>query len=253
MAAIIYEKTPGALIPTGDRTVSTFPSGLIRIDQKFICKTSATATHRAALAVGEDMPGGSYPAIDGLKIFPEPQERRRDDGFTEFIVSAYGRTNNNGSVRVSKKIRYFAGKKYISDVVTLRTSRRNSTTLSIPEFDSNISFLSDQNGVFVFNNKTITFQGYDTQTTQGSTYTLSEPKIFIIVSPDTATTVSTQGPMKYITVPQEKLSMISYNETNYGQFNEVEIVYDSSELLIRIYDPTIQGGYYSTDRTITVS
>jgi len=96
MPAIIYQKTPGELFATGERTVSTFPSGLVRVDQTFTCPTSDAATHRAFLAVGEDMPGGSEPAIDGLKIFPEPQEKKRDNGFTQFIVSAYGRTNTVG-------------------------------------------------------------------------------------------------------------------------------------------------------------
>jgi hypothetical protein len=252
MPAIIYQKTPGGLFATGERTVSTFPSGLIRVDQTFICPTSDAATHRAALAVGSDMPGGSAPAIDGLKIFPEPQEKKRDNGFTEFIVSAYGRMNNNGSLTISKKIRFFAGKKYISDVVTLITSRKNSDSISIPEFDANISFLSGQNGVFVFTNKTISFQGYNTDTTLGLTYTVSEPKAFIVVIPDTTSSVGTQGPMKYITVPQSKLSMVSYNETNFGDFNEVTITYDSGDLIIRIKDSTIQGDY-STDRVVTVS
>ena len=94
--SIIYEQTPGGLYATGQRTVSTFPSGLIRVDQTFTCKTSAAATHRATLAVGASFPGGSYPAMDGLKIFPEPQEKRRDDGFTEFMVSGFGRTNAAG-------------------------------------------------------------------------------------------------------------------------------------------------------------
>jgi hypothetical protein len=97
MSAIIYEQTPGGLYPTGQRTVTTFPSGLIRVDQAFSCKTSAAATHRATLAVGEDFPGDSYPAMDGLKIFPEPQEKRRDDGFTEFSVTSFGRVNDVGT------------------------------------------------------------------------------------------------------------------------------------------------------------
>ena len=252
MSAIIYEKETNGLYPTGQRSVSTFPSGLIRVDQTFVCRTSAAATHRADLAVGEDMPGGSTPAIDGLKIFPEPQEKRRDDGFTEFIVSAYGRANNNGSVTISKRIRYFASKAYISDVVTLTTSRKIGTTISIPEFDSNTSFLSGQNGVFVFNNKTISFQGYDTDTTIGPTYSLSKPQIFIIVSPDTTSSVSTQGPKKYITVPYSKLFMSSYNETNFGEFNEVTINYDSSDLSLAIQDSVLTGDY-STDRAITVT
>ena len=33
------------------------------------------------------------PAIDGLYIFPEPQEQTRDDGFVEFRVTAYGRSS----------------------------------------------------------------------------------------------------------------------------------------------------------------
>jgi len=91
--ATIYEKTAGALIATPGRTVATFPSGLCRVDQKYICTTATAATHRATLAIGNDMPDGNdAPAIDGLKIYPAPQEIERGDGFTEFMVSAYGRT-----------------------------------------------------------------------------------------------------------------------------------------------------------------
>jgi len=103
MSATIYEKTPNGLYPTGDRTISTFPSGLVRVDQTFVCKTSAAASHRADLAVGEEFPNGSYPTIDGLKIFPEVQEVQRTDGFTEFRVSGYGRTSVTGSVRKTTK------------------------------------------------------------------------------------------------------------------------------------------------------
>lgn len=91
--ATIYEETPGSLTASPGRTVSTFPSGLVRVDQKYICTTATAATHRATLAVGNDMPdGNSAPTIDGLKIYPAPQESERGDGFTEFSVSAYGRT-----------------------------------------------------------------------------------------------------------------------------------------------------------------
>ena len=93
--ATIYEKTVGALIATPGRTVATFPSGLCRVDQKYVCTTANAATHRAALAIGNDMPdGNNAPAIDGLKIYPAPQEIERGDGFTEFMVSAYGRTTD---------------------------------------------------------------------------------------------------------------------------------------------------------------
>ncbi len=42
------------------------------------------------------------PAIDGLYIFPEPQEIVRDDGFVEFRVTAYGRTNIFSQVAIEK-------------------------------------------------------------------------------------------------------------------------------------------------------
>jgi hypothetical protein len=92
MPQIIYEKNAGELIPQGGRSVSTFPSGLVRVDQTFICSTPNIATHRSDLKVGNDFPGSSEPAIDGLYIYPEVQENRRGDGFSELIASSYGRT-----------------------------------------------------------------------------------------------------------------------------------------------------------------
>jgi len=96
MPAVIYQKTPGALIPQPGRTVATFSSGLVRVDQSFICPTSDEETHRASLAVDANFPGDSSPSLNGLKIFPEPQENRRGDGFTEFRISGYGSTIEGG-------------------------------------------------------------------------------------------------------------------------------------------------------------
>jgi hypothetical protein len=42
------------------------------------------------------------PAIDGLYIFPEPQEAVRDDGFVEFRVTAYGRTRTQGDATIER-------------------------------------------------------------------------------------------------------------------------------------------------------
>lgn len=97
MSYTIFTSNPTALIPQPGRAVNTFPSGLVRVDQTYLGLTSQAATHRATLAVGNEMPDGdSTPCIDGLFIFPEAQERRREDGFTEYIVSAYGRVNSTG-------------------------------------------------------------------------------------------------------------------------------------------------------------
>lgn len=99
MSYTIFTSNPAALIAQPGRAVNTFPSGLVRVDQTYLGLTSQAAAHRATLAVGNDMPDGdSSPCLDGLKIFPEVQERRREDGFTEYIVSAYGRLNTSGQM-----------------------------------------------------------------------------------------------------------------------------------------------------------
>jgi hypothetical protein len=96
MSYTIYKSTSGLIAQPG-RSVSTFPSGLVRVEQSYMGLTANAATHRATLAVGNNMPDGdSSPCIDGLKIFPEVQEVRREDGFTEYKVCAYGRSNTTG-------------------------------------------------------------------------------------------------------------------------------------------------------------
>ena len=119
MSAIIYEKETNGLYPTGQRSVSTFPSGLIRVDQTFVCKTDAVGIHRADLVVNSDFPlyGRSTSAIDGVKIFPVPQERQRDDGFTEFVVSGYGRSSTTSLIDPVSETYYF----YKSGIANLGT------------------------------------------------------------------------------------------------------------------------------------
>lgn len=143
MSATIYEKTPNGLYPTGDRTVSTFPSGLVRVDQTFFCKTSAAVYYRAELAVGNDFPNGVHPSFDGLKIFPDAQEVQRTDGFTEFKVSGYGRTNTSGTVKKTTKEFVSANYEGVSSLPVWRyfTSKDHTTSrvvLSFEEYDSTI-------------------------------------------------------------------------------------------------------------------
>lgn len=91
----IIEQTPNALYKQPTRTVATFPSGLVRIDQSYVCSNAAESTHRTTLALGNELPNDDgYPAIDGAFIFPHCQQVRSGDGFTEFIASAYGRTTD---------------------------------------------------------------------------------------------------------------------------------------------------------------
>jgi hypothetical protein len=96
----IYHGSQG-LITLPERNVQTFPSGLVRIDRVYACRKTLADRFRRDLAVGNPLPfDDGAPAIDGAFIFPDPQEVVRDDGFAEFRVSAYGRTNTIGSEKV---------------------------------------------------------------------------------------------------------------------------------------------------------
>jgi hypothetical protein len=81
------------LIAMPGRSVQNYPSGLVRVERSFLCRKADVARYRNTFRVNEPMPlDNGAPAIDGLFIFPEPQEQVRDDGFVEFRVTAYGRT-----------------------------------------------------------------------------------------------------------------------------------------------------------------
>ena len=93
-----YHGTFG-LVALPGRSITTFPSGLVRVDRTYACRTERASVFRQQFAVGTILPfDDGTPAIDGLYIFPDAQETRKEDGFTEFKVSAYGRTNTTGQV-----------------------------------------------------------------------------------------------------------------------------------------------------------
>jgi hypothetical protein len=91
-----YHGTNGIIVLPG-RSISTFPSGLVRVDRTYAVRADRASVVRREFAAGNLLPfDDGTPAIDGLYIFPEPQETRRDDGFVEFKVSGYGRTSAIG-------------------------------------------------------------------------------------------------------------------------------------------------------------
>lgn len=91
------------LIALPNRTVQTYPSGLVRVERSFVCRKSQAETYRRTIKIGEKMPlDDGTPAIDGLYIFPDPSEVVRDDGFVEFRVTAYGRTNIFSDIAIQK-------------------------------------------------------------------------------------------------------------------------------------------------------
>jgi hypothetical protein len=85
------------LIALPGRSVQTFPSGLVRVDRTYACRAADAGRFRQQFAVGNPLPfDDGTPAIDGMFIFPDAQEEVGDDGFIQFSVSAYGRTNVSG-------------------------------------------------------------------------------------------------------------------------------------------------------------
>jgi hypothetical protein len=89
----VYEKNTGGLIKTGQRSITAFPSGLVRVDQLYVGKTGEESSHRALLSYESPMPGQhDTPAIGGVYIFPEVQESKNGDGFTSYQCSGYGAT-----------------------------------------------------------------------------------------------------------------------------------------------------------------
>lgn len=74
-----------------DVSVQNFPSGLIRVEQKFVCRTENESRFSQNLVAGSVFPESGAFSVDRLYIYPNPSIIRRSDGFTEFNVTAYGR------------------------------------------------------------------------------------------------------------------------------------------------------------------
>jgi hypothetical protein len=89
----LYTRDGEDIFELPGRTVNTFTSGLVRVDTSYAIKTSNIAAARSVdFQVGSEIVGDSYPAVDGLFLYPEPQEVRRETGITELMASYYGRT-----------------------------------------------------------------------------------------------------------------------------------------------------------------
>ena len=98
-----------------DVKVSTFPSGLVLVQRSAICR--ATDNKRSDLSVGDVMPADNTPTMDGLYIFPEPQESR-DAPFTTYQVSAYGRSTDQVVETVEQTVLLGRAYEQVVDSVT---------------------------------------------------------------------------------------------------------------------------------------
>ena len=266
MSYTIFIATPTALIPQPGRAVNTFPSGLVRVDQTYLGLTSQSATHRATLAVGNDMPDGdSSPCIDGLKIFPEVQERRREDGFTEYIVSAYGRVNSTGQKTVGEELIATIAKSTIfysideTEELPNRSMESYADTLTwqfcAPKNSPVAVSINDVANVFELNGnqmQTMTFEEFlarffPTLLTQpqGTGYFLTNSPKSVVFNLSSVTTNIVGVKTDYygsINLPSVQFQVESIKKTNFGSFDEWTVSY-------KPYQPTFdfnsQGRYYT--------
>lgn len=117
------------LIALPNRTVQTYPSGLVRVERSFVCRKDQVAKYRNTIKVNEPMPlDDGAPAIDGLYIFPEPQEIVRDDGFVEFKVTAYGRGRIDFSAQVGAALGSVRADISITDINRLENTGSSSSS-----------------------------------------------------------------------------------------------------------------------------
>lgn len=254
MSYTIFTANPAALISQPGRAVNTFPSGLVRVDQTYLGLTSQATTHRATLAVGNNMPdGNSSPCIDGLKIFPEAQERRREDGFTEYIVSAYGRVNTTGSFSKTKKL----GSVRKQAIVVYRTyvfNGQNFVTATDldwvvdPDYQNAINILGDVltvklvrpiNQIPSLLPPTNLIRRYNSDTGEDITdklYVIGdfyETLIDEVWQPITAANYTPTGTGSFTPKPITwEESLISIESVNYGLFDEYTLIWEDTGGLI---------------------
>jgi hypothetical protein len=157
------------------------------------------------------------PAIDGLFIFPDPQEQVRDDGFVEFRVTAYGRTRTQGDSTLEKgsELGQFY---YINLVDDLPI---NFTRLAI--------------------NETYTLK-FVVATEQSTASIITPPQIdnpVVLLAPFTTPVVPGDYPRGFtlgidgVTLfpvterIRVNIGLVSYSSTSFGRWLEVVIVYKS--------------------------
>jgi hypothetical protein len=145
MKNYIYHGTRNLIVLPG-RAVQTFPSGLVRIDRTYACRTGDEGRYRRDFEVGNLLPlDDNAPAIDGAYIFPNPTEQSSDDGFYRFKVSGYGRTSTVGtyaplnaaqaSVEVDREERWIAYSQeeyLVQNVCLIRSSPLQKISVAVP-------------------------------------------------------------------------------------------------------------------------
>jgi hypothetical protein len=117
-------------IEQGNKTISTFSSGLCLVQQSYMIRKVDEEIYRNEFASGSTLDLIS-PAVDGLYVFPEPQWRDGGNGFMEIAISAYGRSNTIGKTEISAILRSASVQTIIAPNFTTTTQNVIASYLKI--------------------------------------------------------------------------------------------------------------------------
>jgi hypothetical protein len=190
-------------IEKGDKTVSTYSSGLCLVQQSYVIRKIDEEIYRNEFASGSTLDIVS-PAVDGLYIFPEPQWRDSGNGFMEIAISAYGRSNTIGKTEISAILRN----------VQLNLRNVTSDIVSVERTNAIVSYLKlkvvVQSGTFPEIN-------------------VSDLRDLIIIRNSDGSDLELAG---YTTSVYFNLAITRYDITNFGYWDELTITIEPEPVII---------------------
>jgi hypothetical protein len=139
---MIYQGTE-ELVWQADTNVSVFQSGLILVQRSAIVPKHRADNARPSLQVGDLMPIQNDPSIDGVFIFPEPQETSSATHVT-FLVSGYGRVSTQTTEVESQKVSDFNNSPALFNIITQKSIVREAeeTVFLFPKKQVSIQYLT---------------------------------------------------------------------------------------------------------------
>ena len=139
---MIYQGTE-ELVWQADTNVSVFQSGLILVQRSAIVPKHRADNARPSLQVGDIMPIQNDPSLDGVFIFPEPQETSSATHVT-FLVSGYGRISTHTTEVESQKVSELNGVPALFNIITQKSIVREAeeTVFLFPQKAVSIKYLT---------------------------------------------------------------------------------------------------------------
>jgi len=201
------------------RTVNTFASGLVRVDQSYAIPTANIQSVRtSSFQLGSEITGDTYPAVDGLYLYPDAQEVRKETGITELMASYYGRTRTDvppptvieRSIRdilltgniISINDLFFEFVVPVGEVVNFRDQDLFNTPLSEPN-----AIYTDNGETLVNFRKSFTGEG----------------GAGVPGSMDCYSFINSIGTMSYLNLRKPAILVVA--QQNYGNFVELNVTY----------------------------